>query len=1161
MASPLQFYTIRDCGLQVETLKADFSDWRERFDQDFRSSPMKYRLKNDEDLRPSLVNNISGFEKSLFEGLMSPTSPLTLSEDVKICAGIPSEAKRFAYIHPPISLSQKINTEVASGQNPSFRTHLTRETISSFALLGGFVYLDEEYSVVSVNVLSRKKTHFKYNFSGPWNATQEATDEMQDLRRTSVTQLGTLQEAGFVSYGWVHPNEKFQSKPVSYEHQNNHGAMLFLRDNGTAVVYIVDQIPYLDLSGEVGAVAEAFKVAQDDTEIHLNFSRESMNYKKIIKWRDGFLSRRLDEADLIESLLEDDKKTLIHKAFHARLDSKVILKLLIDSAEENLLHKDKFSWTPLHYACRFTPGYPNVIKKLIELCPRAVLEADSHGRYPLHLACESDIDEEVIISLLEADESNRVIMEKTRNLGRLPIHFACKRGASAKIIQLLLDADTDGKTIYETSTVGHLALHYAILNKVPVDIVKKLIDADTKVKTWNKNELDVYHESNGMLPLHIACWNRSCAEVVSLLLQKDDRNTSIDKKVGHCNDSFNNVMEGMLALHLSVKYGSSNVVRLLLQKEIQKERNVGEISTVHTLDAKQRCPLHIACEGNVDTKTIRLLLGCDPKKSTIYFDDDQHLKPLHYLCTNHDASAETMRILLESESATKGESAKSFDKGRRTPLRLAVSAGVNEECIKMLLHPNRLTFKGLSPSRKQQLAISIALSETLQDEILETLTKRSYLSILLLQFYMNIGAIAIFINVSDTLLIGEDDDVTIQLRFLYLIASYYILREILQIISEGALLYLIDFWSWVEIILSTLLIICIQRMDTYSSRDADLSRTDRRLFLVTGLLLMVEFITLLRATLYPIARFLLGVFKIFRVLIPFFVVTATVLLGFAYWLRLGESTSCSRMRDCIFDVLAFFFNGQEKMNSIFDVIFATVVGIILLNVVIAIVSEAWSSADKASPRMFWYFRLDYIGEASAYDYLTSNLPFDYFEILFNYIDNLDTIQFWDGIHWFKAPYNMVKSKDQYLDPYKYWSASFAENVKNARSLQADLFWLGQEFNETNNSVKFYCEASWVVIQYIVCVVLKLLLFILGFFTLGLLWPKSFRCKLLKLWLPKADYNEMDYRDSLNDDETVINKRNASRRVISSTTLMRERHISLRRVPSSEHHLLKGLVAL
>jgi len=1126
MSCPIELYVNVNCGLKISILRNRVNDWRDKFDQDFRSESMKYHIHyNDieEFLDHSIVNSKDFIEEFLdhsivnskdffFEGVMSPTSPLTLSQDAKKSTGIPPDAKRYAFIHPPTDLASKLKTA---------KTELEKK-IFAFSLLGAFIYFDENNEVLCVNALSHYKTQHKFSFAGPFEATVDATSEMRSLGRACFTPLGSLHEAGFVETGWVLPNETFRGMPVCDSHENKNGAMIFYRyDNDPGVLYFVSKNPQIHPSSDCEAIREAYEATNADPSIVRSFIGESIEREKIKEWKDIFISALNENLNIsnLKEALNDDGMTIIHKACHAEIASDLIKDLITkDELIGNLSYRDKLSWTPLHYACYFSPENTSIIQTLIKACPSAITVADNYGRYPLHLACQKNAPPNVISSLIEADESKEVILEKTKSLGRLPIHIACdNRKASSHVIELLLKADVNRSSIFKTSTVGHLPLHLALLNKTSCDTVKLLLNEDATPLS-NFACSTIYQEANGMLPLHIACWNDSSEEIISLLLRKDDirqddiplARSTIDVDVEDSKGLVDKRIGGMVALHLAAKFCSAEAVKLLLEQEVLSDRDPRK-STVQKRDNRKRCPLHVACERNARRRMIHLLLHCDPNNHTIGLDDDRGFNPIHHLACNKDAKAGTMNILLQVESEIGTQSSKAFDTRNRTPLRLAIENDMSDECIKMLLHPDHFTLEGLAPKNELTLATLIAQNKSLQREVLKTLSKRPYAATLLLQFYMNLFAVIVFMFVTD--------------KYDYLIwvpITYYLLRELIQILSQGILSYMTDLWSWLEMALLCLLILCTTHKETVETEWIGV-------YIAAGFVLMMEFVSSLRATFYPIARFLIGVQEICFLLIPFFIVTTSALLAFAHSSRVYNK--CETVDEkptnnfviCLSNQFLNFLSEPSFINSPFDVMFGVLLNLIMLNVLIAIVCAAWEKSDRIAPRLFWRFRLVYISETSIFDHISKTVDFGH---LLGYIDEIAVVRFWDHIEWSAAPYNVVEFEYQYKNPNKYFDGDVAAKVVNAHSLQADLYWLAKDSRQKN--FEYYYKAGIHVLKYVVLIILYIILFILGLGTFGILWPVSFRLKFLTLWIP--------YQSNKREENEGVIEKNSSVTVRESTSV-------------------------
>jgi len=523
--------------------------------------PWKYTVTNYDQIYSANRTKVAHQED--LEGWLSPTSPLTLPPMIKKQAGIPEDARNYAFMYPPKGLaeilSQRDRQDSVSDDpdSESLQPIINKQGIESAAILGGFAYFDKNYECICINALSLERSEHTLRFSGPFRVNQSACDELYRLRLPQPLQLDIFHEVGFVSYAWVRPNQSFQSKSVFVTDQhtkkqsNHNGTMLFFRENGTAEAYVVDQSQYVDPSGYVGILSEAVsKINQSKLTDHV-----IQPIDKVKAWggKVKYWTKSIAIAKLVGTI--ENKKTLLHMVCHAALGHTFIIDVLSHTAERpNLSYQDSFGWNPLHYACCFSPSDGKLIKLLVTICPEAVAQFDYYYRSPLHIACNSDTSKEVIAVLLEADRSipKVSINTKTRRFGLLPLHLACFNGASDGIINALLDADYGGMTAIKKSRYGQLPLHLAIMKKLPAGIVKVFLDADSKLSKSDRSNFDpktpyfdgdIYQPFDGKLPLHLACFNNSSSEIIQLLLEKDEHNITINETVNTSPESVS--LEGL----------------------------------------------------------------------------------------------------------------------------------------------------------------------------------------------------------------------------------------------------------------------------------------------------------------------------------------------------------------------------------------------------------------------------------------------------------------------------------------------------------------------------------------------------------------------------------------------------------------------------------------
>jgi len=239
MASPIHYYVCPDCGINIDIANKEEQLKKELKPTDLRT-PRKYTIC-EESLR-EIVLDYDAATKPLSKGNLSPLSPITLPSYYKDHAGIPHDARYYAYIHPPPDLSDLFDYEsilqalngVDMLKDPEFeKRRLIKEkskcinmrghsqieeaaspptptpfptpqeyrhiATSTFAVFGGFAYFDENFKLLRVNALSLKRTDFKLFLSGPYQTTDEASKAVVYLDRSNYILIKLVQEAGFVS--------------------------------------------------------------------------------------------------------------------------------------------------------------------------------------------------------------------------------------------------------------------------------------------------------------------------------------------------------------------------------------------------------------------------------------------------------------------------------------------------------------------------------------------------------------------------------------------------------------------------------------------------------------------------------------------------------------------------------------------------------------------------------------------------------------------------------------------------------------------------------------------------------------------------------------------------------------------------------------------------
>ena len=994
MSSPITFYVVPDCGLNLTIGDGDS-------EHEFSNKPTFFRIQDPDNFLQFDQSRTKNFSNAAtnFGGLLSPSHPITLPKKIREKAGIPRKAKYFAYMHAAHELSYLVDWKQMPRvdqfeDNPQWEDYLPiyKEMGKWYAiLLGAFVYFDKNMGILSVNALSLTRSPYELKMSGPWSVSPKVVSLLEKSGRIESLVPDDFHEAGFSAVAWTHPSETFSSHLLC-ENENIdaiNGAFVFFRDDGSAIAYLVNINMEYDPSGDceiVGDCLSSIKCALDKLKSpvnisaligHIGFSGISdweRNVKEI--WNAGNYS-----VDTFKSTVQR-AETLLHNSCRAGMYE--LTKYLLENGyHRNVRLQDRHTWTPLHYACRFHSGNILLIKTLLDTDTNTACIPDRYNRYPLHLALDGNAPNEVISLLIKLYPE--AVIQKTTAMKIIPLHIALNRRASMSTIRSLLDSDL-GETIQVPSITKNLPLHMSIENKMPPEVV----DLFLKGENLNMNHIFTRNDK-GLSPFHIALWNNSSAVVVSLLLEKDKENKLTTHVAGmkeedksnlrrrssmNMNDSLSvTAINGMLPLHMALRNGNSDVIRLLLEKEKKRDNRLRLFNTVYELDAYDRCALHLACQNRkVSPEIVSLLLDLDSEKKTLHFVDHRGKKPIHYVVENRSASnntdnfsvvVEKLNILLSQEKTynkilgiqDKKISTRTFsdtkslcsstDHRRQCPLLIAVRVGAEKDVIEVLSRPENLYLKYFDENAVDIFAKYVIDDRRMRNHIIEKLSERSHFTILFLEVYANVGAMYAFLNGTERLLDGSLTYV--EPVILCICISVFILRELAQIKSQGVQ-YIYDVWSWVEIASVILLIFSVRHMIQFLGNEAgSFFDVNRNLLIWSGMILILQGVFFLRATFLSFARFVGGLIMITAKLVPFFIVSSLLLLAFTYSYRMRGAEACDTLGTCFQFTLQGFFSGPEETSNLLDMAFGIVVIIVLLNVVIAVVGDAWDSAtDRAS---------------------------------------------------------------------------------------------------------------------------------------------------------------------------------------------------------------------
>ena len=218
-------------------------------------------------------------------------------------------------------------------------------------------------------------------------------------------------------------------------------------------------------------------------------------------------------------------KLPLHIACETYTHSMKIIRL-VSSGVCNTNAKMKSGDTPLHIVCRkYNCSTLEVVKYLVKERHCDLRIQNNEGELPLHIACQN-CSLDVVKLVSECDVELQTVSGDTPLLiacqrgipdiveylikvrqcnpraqnsdSESPLHIACKMYTKLEIVKLLCDCDVNTQTLKSGDTPLHYACKY---NSYYHEAVKYLVEEKLANPT--------IQNSNGQLPLHIACSNIS----------------------------------------------------------------------------------------------------------------------------------------------------------------------------------------------------------------------------------------------------------------------------------------------------------------------------------------------------------------------------------------------------------------------------------------------------------------------------------------------------------------------------------------------------------------------------------------------------------------------------------------------------------------------------
>jgi ankyrin repeat protein len=417
------------------------------------------------------------------------------------------------------------------------------------------------------------------------------------------------------------------------------------------------------------------------------------------------------------------------------------------------------------------------------------------------------------------------------------------------------------------------------LNNPPTDIISDIVEAAPEVVSWV--------DSHGWLPLHHACANGASPDVLQVL------STAFpESKITQDN-------QNRTPLHFYATRNSDNPAAMAI--------NVGLLSDTGAAELPDRggmLPMHYACAYGTSPAVLKVLVQSYPE--SLLAKENKGRTPMHLAMVNahRDASPGVLAFLLESEG---NKTVNMRDHEENLPIHLLNLGlkGLNldepdklnnvADCLKLYLaampsaSPDFLAALQDLPDWLQDVAV---VSPHVRTILNKKIVQRFPTFILMLDGYMLLVIIICF-EVATTKHIDArfsdadlDGSIT-EIGFLYVGASYFLARELIQVValwSLGTLTsWFYDTTNWLDMAVITLVFYySILMTGDIQGKNLGWGNNEFRTGVAfTKGVLWTAVIYFLKSTQVDFAVFLGGVFYVVQRLVAFLLAVGVILLAFA----------------------------------------------------------------------------------------------------------------------------------------------------------------------------------------------------------------------------------------------------------------------------------------
>jgi ankyrin repeat protein len=497
----------------------------------------------------------------------------------------------------------------------------------------------------------------------------------------------------------------------------------------------------------------------------------------------------------------------------------------------------------------------------------------------------------------------------------------------------------------------------------PPDVILTLVDSAPEIASWT--------DSHGWLPLHHACTNGASPEVLQILID------------AYPAGKLHQDSQMRTPLHFYATRNFSNPTHMAANAELLSDTGAAALA-----DKGGMLPMHYACAYGTDPSVLGVLAAVHPESLTAM--ENKGRTPMHLAMVNahRDDIPNVIRFLLANPQSR--GTINTRDQDNYLPLHLLALGlrGYRSEepskrnnvadCLTMYLDAEPVaaadfltTIQQLPDWLQDRAVVTQHVRNVLNEKIVRPLPA----SILILDGYILIMIILCFgISTNEHLNsrfdVKDTDKSGLAIVFLFVGASYFLLRELVQLFSLIQLGSFSSWWldaqNWLDVAVIFLVsYYAVLMLEEGSGIDNNKFRSG---VAFTQGILYLDVIVYLKSTYVDFAVFVGGVLHVVQRLSAFLIAVAVILLAFAqmFYFIYVDTILCADPGDpeCDFPHCNFEFSllkvytmmmgeiGNERRYSVgptslvaqlLYVSYAFLVVILLSNVLIAIVSIAANS--------------------------------------------------------------------------------------------------------------------------------------------------------------------------------------------------------------------------